>query len=82
MRRTTLALDERLLERVRDKARREGRKLQECVNELLALGLQAQEGNDRESVPLPVFDLGQARVDIADRDALYELMEGADEPGH
>jgi len=26
--------------------------------------------------PLPEFDMGQAKVDVADRDALYEVMEG------
>ncbi len=81
MRRTTLALDERLFARVRQKARREGKKLQECVNELLALGLQAQERGSGEGA-LPVFDLGHAVVDVADRDALYDLMESSDEPGH
>jgi len=26
--------------------------------------------------PLPVFDLGEFPVDIADREALYELLDG------
>lgn len=75
MRRTTLALDERLLARVREKARREGRLLQDCVNELLARGLTASELDCGTTAPLPVFELGEVPVDVGDREALYELME-------
>jgi hypothetical protein len=75
MRRTTLALDERLLARVKEKARCEGRLLQDCMNELLARGLAASDAGQTSSEPLPVFELGVAAVDVGDREALYELME-------
>jgi len=75
VKRTTLALDERLLARIREKARREGRTIQDCTNELLRLGFDAGKESRRAAEPLPVFDLGPAAVDLADREALYELME-------
>jgi len=76
MRRTTVALDDRLFARVKKKAQREGRQFQECVNELLAAGLTASELEPRHAKPpLPVFSLGEATVDVADRDALFDLME-------
>lgn len=76
IRRTTVALDEITFERVLEMARRQGRTFQECVNELLRVGLEAvgSRGNS-PSAPLPVFDLGEPAVDLGDRDALYDLME-------
>lgn len=75
MQRTTLALDERLLAQIKAKARREGRKLQDCTNEILRLGLEAEALPRRRSKSLPTFDLGKTTVDISDREALYDLMD-------
>jgi hypothetical protein len=77
MKRTTLALDERLLARLRARARREGKQVQECANELLRLGLQAVEatGPPATGLELPVFSLGEPRVDVADREALHDLLD-------
>lgn len=76
MRRTTMALDERIYERVLEMARRQGRTFQECANELLRAGLDAVQRRPRaKGDPLPVFDLGEPAVDLGDRDALYDLME-------
>lgn len=76
MRRTTLALDERVYERIKAKARREHRHFQDCANELLWLGLRTAAGQARqEPKPLPVFHAGPLLVDVADREALYDLLE-------
>ncbi len=75
MKRTTLALDERVLEAVREKARIEKRKLQDCVNELLRLGLAVDRAERRPPLPLPVYSMGAANVELADRNALEALME-------
>jgi hypothetical protein len=76
MGRTTVALDDRLLTRVKEKAHREGRTLQDCLNELIAAGLVQQQSSsptrDRE---FPAFELGEPLVDLADREALYDQME-------
>ena len=73
--RTTIALDERVIERIREKARAEGKSFQDCANELLWLGLQAAKALQRKPKPLPVFQLGAAKVDIADRVGLCDLLE-------
>ncbi len=42
-----------------------------------ALRLMLREPREREELPeLPAFHSGGALVDIADRDALYQAMEG------
>ncbi len=74
MRRTTIALDERVWERIREKARAERRDFQDCANELLRLALGEAQCAPAPVAPLPVFDLGPSRVDLTDRDALEELM--------
>jgi hypothetical protein len=77
MRRTTLAIEERLWERIREKARREGRDFQDCANRLLTRGIEAEKketGSNRKK-RLPTFSMGKALVDISDREALYEAME-------
>ncbi len=77
--RTTLAIDDRILQRVRALAARQGRLLQDCVNELLELGL-ASQGRGREvAESLPTYHFGKPSVDVADRDALYDALDG-DEP--
>lgn len=76
MKRTTVALDARLIERIRQRATLEGRQFQQCVNELLAIGLAASERPAHEHRSLPSFSMGDANVDLADREALYDLMEG------
>jgi hypothetical protein len=76
MRRTTLALDERIYERIKAKARREHRHFQDCANDLLRLGLGAEATRARvKPKPLPVLHGGRLLVDVADREALYDVME-------
>jgi len=75
MKRTTVALDDRLFERIRARARKERRQFQACVNELLALGLAAKVERKGKTTALPRFSLGQASVDLADREALHDLLE-------
>ena len=75
MRRTTMALNELLVDRVRDIANREERTFQDVANELLRLGLEVRKTRT-DAEPLPAFETGGARLDVADRDALYDLMEG------
>ncbi len=75
MKRTTLALDDSLLRRLKEKAAREGRTLQAVANELLEQALQ-------RPLPRPEFKLElegwvaeqQPGVDILDRDKLMDLM--------
>ena len=77
MKRTTMALDERIWARVKQKAAQEGKDFQECANELLRLALDQSDRGTAQPVPLPSFAMGLALVDLADRDALEDRMEAA-----
>lgn len=72
---TTLNIDDTVMTRLRREAARTGRTMSELVETALRRLFQSR----RESVQLdalPTFDSGGSLVDIADRDALYNAMEG------
>ena len=72
---TTLNIDDTVMRRLRQEAARQGRTMSDMVETALRLLLGAP--GKRESIaPLPRFRSGGALVDIADRDALYDAMEG------
>lgn len=76
MSRTTLKLDEDLLRELKEKAAREGTTLQAVANDLLRQGLTATVARDyRLEISTSKADL-QPGVDLFDRDALFDLMEG------
>ncbi len=56
-------------------AARQGRTMSELVESALRLSLRSQRKRQKV-VALPTFQSGGALVDIADRDALYQAMEG------
>ena len=72
---TTLNISDSVMKELKQEAARQGCTMSELVERALRALLQ-----DRPSAqplpPLPAFDMGEAKVDIADRDALYEVMEG------
>jgi len=75
MKRTTLILEEACLRGIRELARKEGRQMSQVVNELLVEGLRRRlEVRQGERPNLPAFDMGQPKVDLADRDALESAM--------
>jgi Arc/MetJ family transcription regulator len=70
----TLDIDEKVLAELKREAARQGRTTSEMVEAALRLLLRAP----RKRMPLPelpTFDGGEPRVDIADRDALYDAMD-------
>jgi hypothetical protein len=72
---TTLVIDDTVLERLRREAARQGRTISELVEAALRSFLE--RGPARGPLPpLPSFHGGGALVDIADREALYQAMEG------
>lgn len=75
MARTTLKLDEDLLRGLKEKAAREGRTLQSLANDLLRQGLAPRVSDYRLKL-LTWKGEPQPGVDLFDRDALFELMEG------
>jgi hypothetical protein len=75
MHRTTINLDEAVYLRVRALARRQGKSMARTIEALLREALAPGEG---EVLTPPVHHGNGPRpgVDIADRDRLYDLMEG------
>ncbi len=72
---TTLNIDEKVMAELRREAARQGRTMSELVESALRLLLRSQR-KQQKVLPLPTFHSGGALVDIADRDALYQAMEG------
>lgn len=75
---TTLNLDDSVMRRLRREAARQGRTMSELMESALRLFFQTQEraGCPADLPQLPSFGGGQELVDVADRDRLYEVMEG------
>jgi plasmid stability protein len=75
---TTLNLDDQLLRAAKQRAAAEGTTLTWVVEEALRAALTARGVKERDEVRWIVVDGGPPRVDVADRDALYEAMERSD----
>ncbi len=73
---TTLVIDETIMARLREEAARQGKTISELVEAALRLFLQPRKRKRQPLPPLPSAHLGGALVDIADREALYQAMEG------
>ena len=72
---TTLNIDDSVMARLRRESAGTGRTMSELVETALRRLLQTRpEPVDLQ--PLPTFESGGALVDIADREALYQAMEG------
>src|ERR1700730_1534044 len=72
---TTLNIDDTVMTELKREAARQGRTMSEMVETALRLLLRSQRGGGTLP-PLPRFRSGGVLVDIADRDALYQAMEG------
>ncbi len=76
---TTLNIDDTVMRRLREEATRRGTTMSELVEAGLRRVLAQVPGEEsaRSALPpLPVWRSGGARIDVADRDALYETMGG------
>jgi hypothetical protein len=72
---TTFDIDDMVMAQLRREAARQGRTMSELVE--MALRLLFRSQRKREDLPpLPTFRSGGTLVDVADRDALYQAMEG------
>jgi len=72
---TTLNIDATVMAELKREAARQGRTMSELVETALRNLFRSQK-KPAELTPLPTFHGGGALVDIADRDALYQAMEG------
>lgn len=74
---TTLLIDDGVMKRLRQEAARTGKTLSELVEAALRSMLDHDKTRPSQNLlPLPSFHGGSPRVDIADREALYQAMEG------
>jgi plasmid stability protein len=77
MARTTLGIDDEVLKRIKEKAAREGRTLQDVANELLRHALVRQEAKSTVKLSLRGWKAKERPgVDLLDRDSLFDLMDG------
>ena len=75
---TTLNIDDSVMQRLREEAAQRGTTMSALVEAGLRRVLAAPEagGEQRKALPpLPTWRSGGFRVDIANRDALYRMME-------
>lgn len=76
MKRTTLTIDDQLLRALKRKAAEEGRTLQAVTNDLLR---RAMAANSRQTYELRLKGWKASElpgVDLLDRDALFDLLDG------
>jgi len=72
---TTLNIDSTVMAQLKREAARQGRTMSELVE--TALRMLFRSSRKRAKLPpLPTFRSGGTLVDIADREALYQAMEG------
>jgi len=72
---TTLNIDDTVMRELKREAARQGRTMSELVETALRLLLRSQRKRGR--IPaLPTFRSGGILVDVGDRNALYQAMEG------
>ena len=75
--RTTIDIDDPILKKLKVIQTRDGRSLGRLVSDLLA---QALAGEDKEAAPQCfawTASAGALRVDLADKDAVYEALDDA-----
>ena len=72
---TSLNIDDSVIEPLEREAARQGRTMSEVVESALRLLFQMRRKRP-DLPPLPSFASGGALVDVADREKLYEAMEG------
>jgi hypothetical protein len=71
---TTLIIPDPVLQDLKRQAAKRGTSMSELAAELLRKGL-ASRPEPRRLPPLPSFKMGPPKVDIADREALYEVLD-------
>lgn len=72
---TTLVLDDALVDRVRERAKERGVSMSSIVEEAIVRMLTEKAPSDHVPLELPSFNSGGYLVDITDRNALYDAMD-------
>lgn len=71
---TTLNISDTVMRQLKKEAARQARTMSELVETALRM-LFAEKKEEKSLPPLPVFNSGGYRVDPANREALYQVME-------
>ena len=71
---TTLNISDVVMRQLKEEAGRQGKTMSELVENALRKLFQKQSASV-SLPPLPEFDSGGARVNIANREALYDFMD-------
>ena len=72
---TTLMIDDTVMRRLREESAKRGVTMSALVEAGLRRILDEPDPTPTDVPPLPRWDSGGARVDVADRDALYALLD-------
>jgi hypothetical protein len=73
---TTLNIDDTVMNRLRREAASQGKTMSELVEAALRLLFQSTQRLKKKKLrPLPTFNSGGFLVDIADRNALYDVLD-------
>lgn len=73
---TTLSIDDTVMRRLKSEAARRGETMSALVEAALRRLLDEESDPPGDLKPLPRWSSGGLLVDVSDRDALYEAMEG------
>lgn len=71
---TTLNISDSVMRELKREAARKGATMTELVEAALRMSLQ-HKPEERELPPLPEFSGGGTRVNVANRDMLYDVMD-------
>jgi hypothetical protein len=72
---TTLVLDDALVDRVRERAKERGVSMSSVVEEAIVRMLAETVSPERPPLDLPSFNSGGYLVDITDRNAMYDALD-------
>ena len=81
--RTTIDIDDPVLQDLKRLQKREGKSMGRLVSDLLVVALAQTRDGEPEPPPFEWVsrDMG-ARLDLSDRDALHDAMDGSEDGGH
>jgi hypothetical protein len=72
---TTLNIDDKIMKRLKEEAARRGRTMSELLESALRAMFQSRKSR-KDLPPLPTFEGGIPRVNVANREALEDFMDG------
>lgn len=72
---TTLNIDDKIMKRLKEESARQGRTMSELLESALRAMFQSRKPRT-ELPPLPAFAGGIPRVNVANREAVEDFMEG------